>query len=423
MKFQNTLDFARFLDKKDALKKFREKFFIPRHKGKEAIYFCGNSLGLQPKSVRASIEQELIDWEKLGVEGHFKAKNPWFSYHQLFSEKISKLIGAKPSEAVVMNSLTGNLHLLLVSFYRPTKKKFKVLVEGNIFPSDYYALESQIQFHGFNPRNAIIELNPRKGEKTLRTEDVLSVIEKNKNELALILIGAVNYYTGQFFDLEKITKKGHSVGTIVGFDLAHAIGNVPMKMHNWRVDFAVWCSYKYLNSGPGAPGGLFIHEKYFHKKLNRFAGWWGYDEKTRFQMKKGFRPMIGAGSWQLSNAPVLAMAAHKAALEIFNEAGINNLRKKSEMLTGYLEFLINNLTAKTQRRREIEILTPKNPNERGCQLSLVIKNNGKEVFDKITKAGVIADWREPDVIRIAPVPLYNSFEDVFRFVEILKSNL
>lgn len=425
VKFENSLSFAKKLDAKDTLKKDRRNFFLPQKIEKEIIYFCGNSLGLQPKTVRASVEQELIDWEKLAVDGHFKAKNPWFYYHHFFSKQISKLVGAKPSEVVVMNTLTTNLHLLFISFYRPTKGRFKILIESPTFPSDYYAVESQVKFHGFNPKDAIIELCPRKNENTLRTEDILEAIKKNKKEIALIWFSGVNYYTGQFFDLKKITEAGHRAGAAVGFDLAHAIGNVPMRLHNWGVDFAVWCSYKYLNSGPGGPGGIFVNEKHGNNfNLPRFAGWWGHDEQTRFLMQKNFKPMKGAAGWQLSNAQVLSMAAHKASLEIFDEVGMNALRRKSEMLTGYLEFLIEEINKKIEdRKKKIEIITPKILAERGCQISLLLKNNGRKIFEKLTKTGVVSDWREPDVIRVAPVPLYNSFVEVWKFAQILEQSI
>lgn len=414
---ENTLAFAQQLDKEDQLASFRNRFHIPAPDGKPVIYFCGNSLGLQPKTAESAIKQELEDWKNLGVEGHFHGKNPWFHYHKFLTEKAAKIVGANPLEVVIMNNLTVNLHLMMVSFYRPTKERFKIITEAGAFPSDQYALESQARFHGHNPDKAIIELKPRRGEETLHTEDILEAIEEHKDELALVMMGGVNYYTGQLFDMEKITITAQKVGAFVGFDLAHAAGNAPLQLHNWGVDFAVWCTYKYLNSGPGGTSGVFVHERHANKPdIPRFAGWWGHSEKERFLMKKGFIPEEGAAGWQLSNAQIFPMAIHKASLEIFDEAGIENLRAKSEKLTGFLEFLIK----ETFKNDEIRIITPSNPKERGCQLSLVAKENGKKVFDYLSKNHVIADWREPNVIRVAPTPLYNTFEEVFRFVELLK---
>ncbi len=421
MQFENSLAFARKMDQKDPLRSFRSKFFIPKVNGKTSIYFTGNSLGLQPKSAKKFVDEELNDWARLGVEGHFHAKRPWLYYHKFSKKALSKLVGAKSTEVVAMNQLTVNLHLMMASFYRPTKTRFKIMIEAGAFGSDQYAIESQVKFHGLNPAEAIIELAPREAEFTLRTEDILRSIEQNKDEIALALFGAVQYYSGQFFDIEKITKAGHDAGATVGFDLAHAIGNVPLQLHKHKVDFAVWCGYKYLNSGPGGMSGVFIHEKHASSfDLPRFAGWWGHNEKERFQMKKGFMPMIGVDGWQLSNFPILTGAAQLASLEIFDHAGIAALRKKSALLTGFLEFLLNSIPG---NKNHFTIITPSDPKQRGCQLSLLMTMNGKKVFDKITKAGVIADWREPDVIRIAPVPLYNSFEDVFRFAEIFKAAL
>jgi len=429
MNFETTKDFAQQLDKNDSLAHFRYKFWIPTLNSvskntnpskEETVYFCGNSLGLQPKTTKAYIEQELEDWKNLGVEGHFHGKNPWLFYHKLLTKQTDKIVGAKEIEVVLMNNLTVNLHLLMVSFYRPTQKRFKILMEGGAFPSDQYAVESQVKFHGFSPNDAIVELIPRTGEDTLRTEDITKKIEDLGDSLALVMIGGVNYYTGQFFDLEKITAAAHKVGATAGFDLAHAAGNVPLQLHEWNVDFATWCSYKYLNSGAGGTSGVFIHEKYADDDLlPRFAGWWGHDEKARFQMKKGFIPMRGAEGWQLSNAQILPMAAHKASLDIFEEAGFENLRQKSEQLTAYMEFLIESFN-KEQSKIKIKIITPKNKAERGCQLSLVFDKEGKKYHEILTQKGVISDWREPNVIRIAPIPLYNSFMDCYRFYAILK---
>jgi kynureninase len=433
MNFQTTKDFAVQLDNNDSLAHFRDKFWIPtlnsvsnkndsdNEKGKEkVVYFCGNSLGLQPKTTKAYIEQELEDWKNLGVEGHFHGKNPWLSYHKLFTNQTAKIVGAKPIEVVVMNNLTVNLHLLMVSFYRPNQKRFKILMEGGAFPSDQYAVESQVKFHGLSPNDAIVEMIPREGEETLRTEDITQKIEELGDELALVMFGGINYYTGQFFDLKAITAAAHKVGATAGFDLAHAAGNVPLQLHDWNVDFATWCTYKYLNSSPGGTSGVFINEKYADDdSLPRFAGWWGHDEKDRFKMKKGFIPMRGAEGWQLSNTQVLPMAAHKASLDIFEEAGFENLRQKSEQLTAYMEFLIESFN-KEQSKINIKIITPKNKDERGCQLSLVFDKEGKKYHEVLTQKGVISDWREPNVIRIAPIPLYNSFMDCYRFYEVLK---
>lgn len=421
MKFESSLAFAKKLDQQDPLHSYRSKFLFPKVNGKTAIYFTGNSLGLQPKSVKKFVNQELEDWAMLGVEGHFLSRRPWLYYHQFSKKSLSKLVGAKPSEVVAMNQLTVNLHLMMTSFYRPTQTRFKILTEASAFPSDQYAFESQVKLHGFNLDEAIIEFSPRDGEFTLRTEDILQKIEENKNEISLIILGAVQYYTGQFFDIKKITEAGHQAGAVVGFDLAHAIGNVPLELHKDDVDFAVWCGYKYLNSGAGGMAGVFVHERHAQRfDLPRFAGWWGHNEKERFQMKKGFKPMPGADGWQLSNFPVLSGAAQLASLEIFDEVGIGVLRKKSLMLTGYLEFLLKSIP---NYQNQFTSITPANPKERGCQLSLLTKKNGKKIFDRITKAGVIADWREPNVIRVAPVPLYNTFEEVFLFAEIFKDAL
>jgi kynureninase len=421
MKFESSIQFAKKLDRQDPLRSFRSKFYLPKVKGKTAIYFAGNSLGLLPKSTKKIVDEELNDWAKLGVEGHFHAKRPWLHYHKFSKKALSKIAGAKLSEVVAMNQLTVNLHLMMISFYRPTNTKYKILTEAGAFSSDQYAFESQVKFHGLDPEKTIIELAPRQGEYALRTEDVIKAIEENKNELTLVIFGAVQYYSGQFFDLEKITKAGHDGGAYVGFDLAHAIGNVPLQLDKHQVDFAVWCGYKYLNSGPGGMAGAFVHEK--HAKnfdLPRLAGWWGHQDKERFKMKKGFKPMEGIDGWQVSNFPVLSGAAQLASLEIFDEAGMSNLRKKSFLLTGYLEFSLKSIKNYSEH---FLIITPSDKNERGCQLSLLMKKNGRKVFDRITKAGVIADWREPDVIRVAPVPLYNTFEEVFSFSQNFENAL
>ncbi len=420
MTFENSLAFARSLDKQDELKDYRKLFHIPKVNGKEAIYLCGNSLGLQPKTVEQYLKVELEDWRNLGVEGHLHGKNPWLYYHHYFSKSISKLVGAKESEVVVMNQLTVNLNLMLISFYRPAGKRNKILVEANEFPSDYYAIEQQIRLHGLDPADCIIEVMPREGEVTLRTEDIIEKIEENKNELALVMLSVVNYYTGQVFEIKKIAQACCNHQITFGVDLAHAIGNVELKLHEWKVDFATWCSYKYLNSGPGGVSGVYVHE--YHAKnfaLPRLAGWWGNDEKTRFKMYKNFVPQPGAAGWQISNAPILSMAAHKASLEIFDKAGMKALRKKSELLTGYLYWLLVESREQKSEDREYKIITPANSKYRGAQLSIQTNKNGKKLFEKITKAGIIADWREPDVIRVAPTPLYNKFEEVWRFASLI----
>lgn len=416
-------EYALEKDEKDPLKHFRERFHIPTDdQGDELLYFCGNSLGPQPKSVPEYIRQELKDWQDLGVKGHMHGKNPWFYYHHFTQKQAAKVVGAKSEEVVMMNTLSVNLHLMMVSFYQPKGQKYKIVVEGSAFPSDHYAVESQIRFHGYDPQEGILELHPREGEHTLRTEDVTATIEQHAEKIALVLIGGVNFYTGQYFDMEAITKAAHEAGAFAGWDLAHGAGNVPVKLHDWNVDFAVWCSYKYLNSGPGSVGGVFVHEGHGNNPdLPRFAGWWGYDEDTRFDMQKGFKPMKGAAGWQLSNAQILPMAANWASLEMFEEAGMERLREKSRQLTGYLAFLIETMRKENQQAAdELQIITPSNPEERGCQLSILAsKENGKQLFEKISEAGIVADWREPNVIRLAPAPLYNTFVEVFRFYEQL----
>jgi kynureninase len=409
-------NYAREMDDADTLSGYRNRFLFPKHKGKDVVYFCGNSLGLQPKGAKEYYEQELNDWAAFGVEGHFQAKRPWFSYHKNFTQSLANIVGATTNEVVAMNSLTVNLHLLMLSFYKPSKQRYKIIMEAGAFPSDMYAMETQALFHGFDPADAIVEIAPRKGEHCIDHSDIEAAIQKHKNNLALVLFGGVNYYTGQYFDLKRIAELAHRVGALVGFDLAHAVGNKVMHLHDWNVDFACWCSYKYLNSGPGAVGGIFVHETHLkNKDTFRLAGWWGHDEKTRFKMKKGFKPMKTAESWQMSNAQVLNMAAHRASLDIFDELSMTDLANKSFELTNYAEFLLRKLT-----QLKFDIITPDNPLERGCQLSLLFKSRGKEVFDHLQKNGVVADWREPNVIRIAPVPLYNSFQDVYTMYEILK---
>ena len=421
MKFKNSVSFARGLDKKDPLRKFRTAFHLPQIDGNALLYLCGNSLGLQPRNVKQFVVEELNDWASLGVEGHFHAKRPWLYYHKFAKKVLSKLTGAKPSEVVAMNQLTSNLHLMLTSFYRPTPKRFKIITEAGAFSSDQYALESQIKLHGLDPGTALIELAPRSGEYTLRTEDIIAAIDNHSKELALVIFGGVQYYSGQLFNMKAITSAAHNAGSYAGFDLAHAIGNVPLNLHEDQIDFAVWCGYKYLNSGPGSVAGAFVHERHAtNVELPRLAGWWGHQENERFQMKKGFMPMAGVDGWQLSNFPILSGAAHLASLELFKKAGIKALRKKSILLTGYTEYL---LTAIDPHQNHFTMITPKNSEERGCQLSLLMKGKGRMTFDRITKAGIVADWREPDVIRIAPVPLYNTFQEALRFSQIFQEAL
>ncbi len=416
--FENTLTFAQEADNMDVLAAYRQQFYFPLMNGREVVYFTGNSLGLQPKTTQDAVVDELEDWASFGVEGHFRARNPWFSYHELLSAKSAKLVGALTEEVVMMNQLTVNLHLLMVSFYRPSTQRYKILCEARAFPSDQYALQSQARFHGFNPEQAIIEVAPRQGEYHIRHEDILAAIEKNKDSLALIMMGGVNYYTGQVFDMKAITQAGHKAGAVVGFDLAHAAGNVQLELHNWQVDFAAWCSYKYLNAGPGSVAGAFVHQKHHHTlDLPLFAGWWGHDKQERFKMAKEFKPMASIERWQLSNAPILSMAAYKASLEIFDKAGMEALIEKSNRLTSYLDFIITDIN----RKKGKQVLTNITPSEnRGCQISIVAEGKGKEVFQQLLEKGVISDWREPNVIRCAPVPLYNSFEDIYRFGEILE---
>lgn len=420
MNYRTDKSFAVEMDSKDPISKYRERFHIPKQKnGEDCIYFCGHSLGLQPKSVRSYIEQILKDWGTLGVEGWFHAKNPWMIYDQILIEQTAKLVGAKPIEVVVMNSLTVNLHLMMVPFYKPTPSRNKILIEYHAFSSDQYAVKSQIQFHGFEPKMSLIEIHPREGEDTIRTEDIESLIEKEGDSIALIMLGGVNYYTGQAFDMERITGIGHSKGCLVGFDLAHAAGNILLKLHDWDVDFAVWCSYKYLNSGPGSIAGCFIHEKHSNNsELPRFVGWWGHNKETRFLMGPNFEQIEGAEGWQLSTPPILQMAALRASMEIFDEVGMERLKAKSDLLTGYLEFLIDEIKSES-----ISIITPRDIKRRGCQLSIRIQGNGKVLHNKLTSQGVICDWREPDVIRVAPVSLYNTFMDVYKFYEILKAHI
>ncbi len=423
MNFENSIAFARRLDKEDALNNFRNRFLFPQHNGKDCIYFTGNSLGLQPKNTLTEIQKVLDDWSALAVEGHFKGNRPWMHFHDRLTKPLSNVVGCLPGEVVIMNSLTVNLHLMMVSFYRPTQQRYKIICEAKAFPSDQYAFESQVRFHGFDPDKAVIEVHPRNGEHTLRTEDILAAIEEHANETALVLFSGINYYTGQYFDLKTITQAAHKAGVCAGFDLAHAAGNVELKLHEWNVDFACWCTYKYLNSGPGAVSGAYIHERFAtDKNFPRFAGWWGNNKQTRFKMEKEFDAIPSAEGWQLSTPPALLLAAHKASLDIFEEAGIENIHAKRKALTAYLHFILNDINQKN-KESTIEILTPSNEEERGCQVSMFMHKNGKEIFDALTEEGIIADWREPNVIRIAPVPLYNTYEDVWRFGNIIENIL
>ncbi len=430
--FENSLAFAQARDAADPLRAFRTEFHFPQHEGRDVLYFTGNSLGLQPKAAADALKQELDDWARFGVEGHFHAKHPWYSYHEELTSSLARLVGALPEEVVAMNQLTSNLHFLMVSFYRPSfaspstslragaqdgPKRRKILTETRPFPSDTYAFASQIAFHGGDPETDLIEVQPRAGEHTLRTEDILAKINDLGEELAMVCFGGVNFYTGQAFDMAAITQAAHAVGATAGFDLAHAAGNLHLKLHDWNVDFACWCSYKYLNSGPGSVAGAFVHQRHLGKHLPLFAGWWGHDKNERFKMERTFKPMPTAEAWQVSNAPVFSMAVHRVALEQFDRAGIAQLRAKSEQLTGYLAFIIAEVAQHTGTH--LEVITPNDPMQRGCQLSILAHGHGKALFNRITERGVIADWREPNVIRVAPVPLYNSFEDVYRLGQIL----
>ena len=414
--FEASSEYARSLDQIDILYSFRERFLFPQHDGRDVRYFCGNSLGLQPKSTGYLMQKELEDWASFGVEGHTQARNPWLYYHHLFSDSLARIVGAEKEEVVAMNTLTVNLHLLMISFYRPANGRYKILMEAGAFPSDQYAVETQVRMWGHDPEDAIIEIEPREGEFNIREEDILTAITEANSSLALVMIGGVNYYTGQLFDMKRITEAAHRVGAYAGYDLAHAVGNVPLQLHDWGVDFACWCSYKYLNSGPGGVGGAFVHRHHGNNpKIFRLAGWWGNEEATRFKMKKGFFPQRGAASWQMSNAPVFNMIAHRASLDIYDKAGMTALREKSLDLTAYLEFLLAEL-----KTLPFSIITPRDSAQRGCQISMLFHERGREVFDALTAAGIVADWREPDVIRVAPVPLYNTYEDVYALYEVMK---
>lgn len=412
--------FSKEMDEQDPLNEFRKQFEFPRINDKQCLYFTGNSLGLKPKKAKEALERELEDWGKWGVEAHFNAKHPWFAYHELLTKNLADLTGAKNHEVVAMNGLTANLHFLFASFYRPTAKRFKIICEKKAFPSDQYMLESQVIHHGLKPSDVIIEIEPREGNHLIEHQDIYEAIEKHGAELALVFIGGVNYYSGQLFDMKTITSHAHKVGALAGFDLAHAFGNVELSLHDWKVDFAAWCSYKYLNSGPGSISGVFINEKHgLNPDTPRLSGWWGYDKTKRFQMEDGFQPIPGAEGWQLSNAPVFSMAIHKVALELHCSAGMSQLRKKSILLTSYLEFIFNELN-KLESKIKFDIITSKKSEERGSQLSVIVSGGGKDIFDALSKEGAIVDWREPNVIRLAPVPIYNSFSDVYKFGVLLK---
>lgn len=422
-RFENTHSFAKQLDQEEPLKKFRDKFYIPILHGKESIYFTGNSLGLQPKTAQEYILNELEDWANFGVEGHVHARHPWIKYHEMFPAKLAPILGAKENEIVVMNQLTINLHLLLISFYRPSKQRFKIICEEKAFPSDQYAFQSQALLWGLDPEEVIIEVKPREGEHVIRNEDIISTIQEHGDEVAVIIFGGINYYTGQVFDMKAITSAAHEVGASCGFDLAHAVGNIELQLHEWDVDFACWCSYKYLNSGPGSVAGAFIHQRHIdNKSIIRLEGWWGTSKENRFKMEKKFDAIPTAEGWQLSNSPILNMAAHKASLDIFEEAGFKNVVEKQKKLSAYLFFVLDEINA-TSAKKIIEIITPRNEREHGCQVSILMLEKGKEIFESLKQNSVIVDWREPNAIRLAPVPLYNTFEDIYRFGEIIKNML
>lgn len=422
MNFKNTLEFAQKLDAEDRLARYREEFIFPQHNGENVIYFTGNSLGLQPKSAKRYVDEIMTDWANLAVEGHFHAEKPWWDYHDRFAEKLAKVVGAKPAEVTVMNTLTVNLHLLMTSFYRPKGKKYKIICEEKAFPSDQYMISSQVRFQGYKPDDAVVEIKKREGENNFRTEDILNKIEEVGAECALVLIGGVNYYTGQVLAMEKITKAGHKVGAFVGWDLAHAAGNIALKLHEWQVDFAAWCSYKYMNSGPGNASGCFINEKYHNlKDIPRFEGWWGHKKEERFLMKPEFEPEAGANAWQISNAPVLAMAPYLASLQMFDEVGMPALIAKRNKIVAYLEFILQEIDKEVAST--FEVITPSRQEERGTQLSVFLHGQGKALFDYLMNHGVITDWREPNVIRLAPAPFYCSFEDMYKFGQILKKGI
>ncbi|OLY92875.1 Kynureninase [Cnuella takakiae] len=420
MQLKADAHFAQHLDASDPLNRFRREFLIPERAGKEQVYFLGNSLGLQPRRTKAAMQKVLDQWQHWGVEGFFMGAEPWLQYHDQLVQPLAAVVGALPQELVVMNSLTVNLHLLLVSFYQPKGKRNKILCEAKAFPSDQYLLETHVRQRGLNPEDIIIEVQPRNGETHIRTADILAAINNHRDELALVFWGGVNYYTGQLFDMRAITAAGKAAGSLVGFDLAHAAGNVPLELHRWNVDFASWCSYKYLNSGPGAIGGAYVHERYHHDpNLQRFAGWWGYQKETRFLMQKGFVPITAAEGWQLSTPSPILYAAHQAALDLFAEAGMEAILEKGKSLSDYLLYLLE--VTGVLASGKLQVLTPMDA--KGCQVSLLIPSTGKAVFQQLTDAGIFADWREPDVIRVAPVPLYNTYSEVWHFCQVLKEAL
>ena len=420
MTFQNTREFAQQLDAQDELKHYRNEFLFPQHNGKNVIYFTGNSLGLQPKRTKKYVEDVMNDWSNMAVEGHFYAEKPWWDYHERFANPLSKLVGAKPSEVTVMNTLTVNLHLLMVSFYRPTKTRYKIICEEKAFPSDQYMFQTQVNFHGYKADDAIVEIKRREGEHNIRLEDIIAKINEVGDALALVLIGGVNYYTGQVFDMKAITEAGHKIGAMVGFDLAHAAGNIKLELHDWNIDFAAWCSYKYMNSGPGNASGCFVHEKHHaNKDLSRFGGWWGHNKQRRFIMEPEYNPIVGADGWQISNLPILSLAPYLASVEMFDEVGMEKLIRKRNQLTAYLEFILHEIDKEIDGT-EFEIITPANQEERACQLSVFLHGQGRSLFDYLMKNGVITDWREPNVIRFAPAPFYCSYEDMYDFGQILK---
>lgn len=422
MTYKNTREFAQQLDSEDQLKHYREEFIFPQVNGKQVIYFTGNSLGLQPKRTKKYVDEVMNDWANLAVEGHFYAEKPWWDYQERFAKPLSKIVGALPTEVTVMNTLTVNLHLMMVSFYRPTAKRYKIICESKAFPSDQYMIQSQVHFHGLDPKEAIVEIERRPGEHNIRLEDVLAKINAIGDELALVLIGGVNYYTGQVFDMKTITKAGHDAGAYVGWDLAHAAGNIKLELHDWDVDFAAWCSYKYMNSGPGNASGLFVHEKHHHNPdLPRFAGWWGHNKERRFKMEPKFDPVHGAEGWQISNLPILSLAPYLASVDMFDEIGMDKLIEKRDKITAYLEFILHEIDKEVAST--FEIITPENKEERASQLSVFLHGEGRSLFDYLMKNGVITDWREPNVIRLAPVPLYCSFEDMYEFGQILKKGI
>ncbi len=421
MTHQNSLTYAQELDKNDPLKDYRQQFYIPQVQGKDATYFLGNSLGLQPKSTQDEVLNIMEDWANFGVEGFFLGENPWLDYPKKLLPALSKILGAQENELVIMNHLTVNLHLLMISFYQPTATRFKIICEAKAFPSDQYCMQSQIKLHGLNIADCLVEVAPRAGEETIRQEDILTAIERHGAETALVLFSGVNYYTGQVFNMQAIAEAAHKVGAYAGFDLAHAAGNIELNLHEWQADFACWCNYKYLNSGPGAIAGAFIHEKHIgNPALQRLEGWWGNDAGNRFKMEEKFTPYASAEAWQMSTPPIMLLAAHQASLQIFNAAGFENMLAKSKLLSSYLLFLLNDINTPTQK---FTIITPQDPAEHGCQVSFSVTKNAKALFDKLLPKGIFADWREPNVIRVAPVPLYNSFEEVFVFAQTLKELL